>query len=187
MGQIAQWGPKKFVLSPTQIVVPTAFATTVELKSDSQNDTSGTAPTNTRGILPRPVSISVPYAKAAGVDPRAELEEWENLVGVSHPLYIGSKQFGKNSLLLKKVDSTEFVFSPNGDILSVLVNLSLEEPTSAKTSSGSGSGSGAGSSAGRTPSVYNETVEKRRAMNATAPASDRSNKKPSTAKTEVSL
>lgn len=181
MGHIAQWGPKKFLLSPTKIMVFESFTTAVELKNDSENDTSGTAPTNTRGLLPRPVSFSVDYAKAAGADPLTELEEWENLVGASHPLHIGSKQFGKNPFILKKVDASEFVFSPNGDILSVFVTISLEGVASEKTSTTSGSGT----STSRTASVYNETVEKKRAMDSTASTGDRSAKKPNTANMEV--
>lgn len=184
MTNMAQWGPKKFLLSPTKIMVLETFSTAVELKSDSENDTSGTSPTNTRGLLPRPVTFAVTYARAAGADPRTEVEEWENLVGASNPLYIGSKQFGKNSLILKKVESSEFVFSPKGDILSVFVNISMEAASSEKNSAASGSGA---STSSRTASVYDETVEKRRAMGATATASDRSDRKPSAVKTEVAF
>ena len=184
MSYIAAWGPKKFVLSPTKIITMESLTTSVELNSDSENDTSGTAPTNTRGLLPRPVTFAVTYSRAAGVDPRTEVEEWENLVGASNPLYIGSKQFGKNSLILKKVESSEFVLSPKGDVLSVFVNITMEAAASGKNSAASGSGT---STSRRTASVYDETVEKRRAMGATATASDRSDRKPSTVKTEVAF
>ena len=177
MGYMAQWGPKKFLLSPTKIMLMENFSTSVELKADSENDTSGTSPTNTRGLVAQPVSFSVTYTRAAGADPRAQLEEWESLVGQSNPFYIGGKLFGPKSLMLKKVDASNFVFSPKGDFLSVTVNLSLLENSGGKTSSAAKSGTTA--SANKTASVYAETVAKRKAMSATASASDRNDKKPS--------
>ena len=97
MSNMAQWGSKGFLLSPTKIVLMEAFSTSVELKADSESDTSGTSQTNTRGLIARPVSFSVTYTRAAGVDPRAQLEEWESLVGQSNPLYIGDKLCGPSS------------------------------------------------------------------------------------------
>lgn len=183
MSYMAQWGPKGFLISPTKIAVLANFSTSVELKADSENDTSGTSPTNTRGLLARPVSFSVTYTRAAGVDPRAQLEEWESLVGQSNPLYIGEKRFGPSSLILNKVDSSEFVFSPKGDFLSVTVNLSFVEKsvsntsgtTKASASTATTQNASAGSASG---SVYADTVAKRKAMNATASAKDKSTKKP---------
>lgn len=182
MSNMAQWGSKKFLLSPTKIILMENFSTSMELKADSENDTSGTSPTNTRGLVARPVSFSVTYTRAAGADPRAQLEEWESLIGQSNPLFIGGKRFGPQSLMLKKVDASNFVFSPKGDFLSVTVNLSLLENAGEKTSSATKSGTTT-----KTASVYAETVEKRKAMAATASASDRNIKKPSASKMEVAF
>ena len=185
MSNMAQWGSKNFLLSPTLIMLMENFSTSVELKADSENDTSGTSPTNTRGLVARPVSFSVTCTRAAGADPRTQLEEWENLVGQSNPLYIGGKRFGPASLMLKKVDASNFVFSPNGDFLSVTINLSFLENTGGKTTSAATSGTTASTS--KAASVYSETVAKRKAMDATASASDRNSKKPSTSRLEVAF
>ena len=174
MSNMAQWGSKGFLLSPTKIIFMENFSTSVELKTDSENDTSGTSPTNTRGLVARPVSFSVTYTRAAGVDPRAQLKEWESLVGQSNPLYIGGERFGPASLLLQKVDSSNFVLSSKGDFLSVTINLSFVENSGEKTSSAAQKSS-SGSKAG---SVYSETVAKRQAMNATASTGDKIAKKP---------
>lgn len=175
MSKMAQWGSKEFLLSPTKIMLMENFATSVELKADSENDTSGTSPTNTRGLVARPVSFSVTYTRAAGVDPRSQLEEWERLVGQSNPLYIGGKRFGPSSLLLNKVGGANFVFSPKGDFLSVTVNLSFVENAGGKTSTTTKTATNKTASTGN---VYAETVAKRKAMNATASTSDRNAKKP---------
>lgn len=177
MSNMAIWGPKGFLISPTKIVTLDNFATTVELKSDSENDTSGKSPTNTRGLLPQVIEFSVTYTRAAGTDPRAQLEEWQSLVGEMYPLYIGDKRFGPAYLILKAVNSEDYVFSAKGDILSVTIRISLEEYTgaasSAATRSTSSNSSNQQSAADRASSVYEDTVERQRAMDATASASDR--------------
>lgn len=180
MSNMAQWGPKEFLLSPTKIILMENFSTSVELKADSENDTSGTSPTNTRGLVARPVSFSVTYTRAAGVDPRAQVEEWESLVGQSNPLYIGDKRFGPSSLLLKKVDSSNLVMSPKGDFLSVTVNLSFVENSGGKTASATKTTTTKKktSTGNNTASIYAEAKSKQKAMNATASASDKNAKKP---------
>ena len=172
MPNMAQWGSMEFLLSPTKIILMENFSTSVELKKDSENDTSGTEPTNTRGLVARPVSFSVTYARAAGVEPRTMLQRWEGLVGKSNPLYIGGKLFGPSSLILQKVDASDFVFSPKGDFLSVTVNLSFVEDAEGKTSTASTT------SKSKVASIYAEAAEKSKAMNATASAADRSIKNP---------
>ena len=175
MSYMAQWGSKGFILSPTQIVILENFSTSVELKSDSESDTSGTSHTNTRGLEARPVSCSVTYTRAAGVDPRTQLEEWESLVGKSNPLYIGGKLFGPSSLILQTVESTDFAFSPTGDFLSVTINLSFIEDTGGKTSSTTKKKKNVSYNG---KSGYISPVTKAKAMNATASKSDRKTHRP---------
>lgn len=174
MSNMAQWGPKVFLLSPTKIIFMANFSTSVELKADSENDTSGTSPTNTRGLVARPVSFSVTYTRAAGVDPRAQLEDWESLVGKSNPLYIGGKRFGPKLLTLTKVNSSNFVFSPKGDFLSVTISLTFSENSGEKTSRAAKTSVTKTTTTG---SVYANTVEKRKAMNTTASKEDKAVKK----------
>lgn len=180
MAYMAQWGPKKFVLSPTKIITLESLATSVEMKSDSEGDTSGTAPTNTRGLVLRPVSFSVTYTKAAGTDPRSQQEEWESLVGKSYPLYVGDKKFGANSLILKKVDSSNFVLSPKGELLSVTVSISMTEDAGGKTSktttTSKATKTASNSAASKAASVYADTVAKKKAMNITASPADKATK-----------
>ena len=162
MSYIARWGPKMFLVSPSKIVPFDDFSTSAELKKDSENDTSGKSPTNTRGLMLRPVSFSVSYYRATGTDPRAQLEEWESLVGKSNPLYIGGKRFGPNSLILTKVDASDFAFTPRGDLTGVTLKISMEEDADGKTTNVVD------------PSYTSAAdMEKKKAMNATASAADR--------------
>lgn len=182
MGYLAQWGPKGFLISPTKIVPFEDFATSVSLKADSENDTSGTAPTNTRGMELQPMSFSTTYLRAAGVDPRAQIDEWNGLIGQSHPLYIGGKRFGPAKMTLKKVEANDFLFTNSGDILRAVVKVTLEEFSEGKTSKlASTASKSASASSSTAASVYSQTVakkeaEKKAAMNATASRSTRAEK-----------
>ncbi|MFQ6954357.1 MAG: hypothetical protein ACLRSP_02185 [Flavonifractor plautii] len=186
---IARWGPKGFLTSPTKIVPFNGFTTSLTLKSDSENDTSGTAPTNTRGRELRPVSFETIYLAAAGVDPRAQVEEWESLLGQSYPLYIGEKRFGPSKMKLTSVSTSEVQTTATGKWISCKVAMTLEEysegKTSALTSNTSGSGtssssgkSGSSASAPKTTASYKATLAaKKAAMNATASKADKAQKK----------
>ena len=96
MAYQAQWGPKGFLVSPEKIVTFDGFSTSIELNEESGSDTSGTPPTNTTGRKPQSVNLSITYVRAAGVDPRAQFEQWSTLVGLAYPFYISGKH-GNNS------------------------------------------------------------------------------------------
>ena len=171
MNYMARWGPKGFLISPSKIVALENLKTSVTLKKDSENDTSGTSPTNTRGREIIPITFSVKYIRAAGVDPRAQKEEWESLVGQSYPFYVGDKRFGPELMTLKQVDFT-ITLANNGEFLSVEASISLEEYSEGKTSNLTQS-KPKSASASKAGDVFAATVDKKRAMNATASSSDK--------------
>lgn len=195
----ARWGPKGFTVSPSMIVPFNGFSTSLTLKKDSENDTSGTPPTNTRGRELRPITFETVYLAAAGVDPRDQVAQWEAQLGNSYPLYIGEKRFGPPKMTLTNVDTSEVQFTATGQWISCKVALTLEEysegKTSAlttKTSGGSASSSsskstgkstgksGSSASAKKATADYKATLAaKKAAMNATASKSDRAQKKTS--------
>lgn len=181
MGYLAQWGPKGFLVSPNKIVPLKDFSTAVTLKSDSENDTSGTDPINTRGLEPQTISLSTVYLRSAGVDPRGQIDEWSSLVGAAHPLLIAGKRFGPQKMQLTQVNASGLEFTNSGDILKVEISITLTEYTDKKTSVGSKA-----ASASKAAGVYDATVAaKRQALNATASKSDKAEKKPSASKEVV--
>lgn len=129
MGYYAQWGPKGFIVSPDKIVAFDGFSTSIELNDDSEKDTSGKSPTNTKGLKPQAINMSITYTRAAGVDPRGQFEEWSGLVGQAYPLYIGGKRFGPDNVKLKKVDLSRLQLSNDGAFTSVTIAVSFEEYT----------------------------------------------------------
>ena len=136
MGYLAQWGPKGFIISPEKIVTFDGLATSIELEDDSQDDTSGKAPTNTTGKKKQVINMSITYVRAAGVDPRGQFEEWESLVGESNRLYIGGKRFGPSYVKLKKVDLSGVRLANDGKFLMATVAVSFEELVVQQNTSG---------------------------------------------------
>jgi len=124
---MAQWGPKGFLVSPEKIVTFDNLSTSIALKSDSANDTSGKAPTNTKGRELQTVSMTINYVRAAGVDPRAQLDEWSSLVGQYNTLYIGNVPFGPEYLMLTKVDLSDLQLAPDGTFISTKIAVSFDE------------------------------------------------------------
>lgn len=174
MGYKARWGPMGFLVSPDKIVPFDNFSTSITLKTESGNDTSGTSSSNARGLELQPMSFTTKYMRAAGVDPLERFNAWKALVGKSHPLYIGDKRFGPSKMRLKSVSVSELLTNNNGVFLSITLDITLEEYSSA--SSGSKKKATAASKAA---STYAQTVEKKKALNTTASTSDKAAKKPS--------
>lgn len=127
MGYMVKWGPKGFLVSSDKVVPFTAFTTSVALKSDANNDTSGTPATNTTGRDLQPMSFETFYARALGTDPIAQWEEWSSLIGEAYPLYIGGVRFGPKKMQLQNVTMSESEFAPSGVMLSAKFAITLQE------------------------------------------------------------
>lgn len=162
MGYTAKWGPKGFLVSEKKIVPLGEVSTSITMKTDNGEDTSGTPPTNTRGRELQPVSFSTTYLRSAGVDPEAQFKAWGDLVGESYPLYIGNKRFGPKKLMLNGVDAT-MTYAPNGLLLKADLTLNFEEYSEGGTSklaaaSASGGGGSVDAAMGATASRTDKTM-----------------------------
>lgn len=179
MKYMAKWGQKGFLVSPSKIVPLLNFETSVDLITDSENDTSGTAPTNTRGRELQQITFSTQYLRSVGVDPRAQFEEWNSLIGQAHPLYIGDKRFGPAKMMLIGVAMTELQLTNTGEFLSIYLDITLQEYSEGGTSklSTTTTSSTQSSTQAKAAAKYQETVERKKALNAAPTALDKSQKK----------
>lgn len=132
----AKWGPKGFLVSPKKIVPLRNLTTSFALKAEENNDTSGTPTTNTRGRELQSITLETTYMTAAGVNPRAQIKEWYELIGGTYPLYIGGERFGPELMQLEKVDVSNVILDDLGRFISVDLSISLKEyvPASTKAS-----------------------------------------------------
>lgn len=126
---MVQWGPKGFLVSADKIVPFADLSTAFTLNSEYREDTSGNDPIYVRGRAPQSISFTTSYYAAAGVDPRNQMRQWYDLIGMTYPLYIGGVQFGPPLLQLQSVDLSEFIQDMTGRILGVHMTITLAEYT----------------------------------------------------------
>lgn len=163
MQYMAKWGPKGFLVSPNKVVPFGGFSTTYSVKEDNNNDTSGTAPTNTRGRELAQISFETTYLSAAGTNPREQIEEWKSLLDKSYPLIIGGQKFGTHKMKLMSVSISDTLFTNSGRMIQAKVGITLKEDGGGATSIAITSTSSSSSKSG--------------AMSATASTKDKAEKK----------
>lgn len=125
----AQWGPKGFLVSTSKLVPFNELSTAFSLNSEYREDTSGNDPIYVRGRAPQTITFSTEYWSALGVDPRNQMRQWYDLIGMTYPLYIGGVQYGPPLLQLTSVDLPEFTHNIKGHIIGLKVNITLAEYT----------------------------------------------------------
>jgi hypothetical protein len=103
--ELAKWGNKCFIVSPQKIIPLQGLSTSFNRKSNANEDTSGTAATNDRGLEPQTISLKTTYFAGVGVSPRVELEGWKKEFGKHYPLYINAQKFGPEYLELDSVSA----------------------------------------------------------------------------------
>lgn len=171
MGYQARWGPKGFIISTSKIVAIEGFQTGYALKTDTNADTSGTPPTNTKGRELQTVSFSTTYLREAGTDPRGQLAEWDAQVGNAYPLYIGGKVFGPKKLQLQDVSVTDVLFDNAGNMIKCKVGLTFKEYSASSVTNGATT-----KKSGAT--AYTTEELKAMAFDSKASAEDKATKKP---------
>lgn len=150
---MAKWGNKGFLVSPDQIAPVKNLATSFKRKADENEDTSGTPPTNTRGLENQTITLDTTYIAGTGVDPRAQIEDWKNQFGKQYPLLINGQQFGPDLLELDSVSFSDVLLDNKGNFLRVTASITLVEYTpatkkvSSKTKSSSSSSKSSAASA----------------------------------------
>lgn len=171
----AKWGNKGFIVDATKIAPLTNLSTTRSRKTNTASDTSGTPTTNTTGMEPQKISLETIYVAGAGVDPRAQIDEWEQQFDQRHPFMLNGKQFGPPLMELESVDFTDFILDNQGCIHSVKCAVVLVEyvPAEDKTTTTAKS---SGSSGGSGNSGYD--ADKKRALGAKPKPSEKNKKKP---------
>lgn len=166
MGIMARWNGLTFSIGPKRITPITDFSTSYAMKQDTNDDTSGTAKTNTRGRAAEEPTFKVKYLAAAGASPRNEFTAWRKMVGKKDWLYIGSTKYGVNKFELKSADISEVILDSSGRTIQAVVTLHFVEdmPLPKKKSSSTSSKA--------------TTASKNAAKNAKASTSDKKLKSP---------
>lgn len=99
-----QWHDMTWEMSSDHIRTMEDFEYTRELDVEKNEDSEGQPPSQTVRLKPDKITIGYEVARAAGVDPRDEIESWywRMSAGVHAPLFIqGRHIFGQEYLVTK--------------------------------------------------------------------------------------
>lgn len=134
MATQARWYNKTFEITPSKVMTISGFSTSYKLKSDTNDDTSGTKKTNTRGREPEEPSFSVKYLAAVGATPRNDFTGWRALVGKKDYLYIGKTKYGTHKFQLISADVSDVLLDNKGRTMQAVVTLHFREVLPTKKS-----------------------------------------------------
>lgn len=103
MATMAKWGPKTWAVSAKKVVALEGLSFSYEQVADNNNSTEEKKVTNHRGKELFPLSFTTTlHAGAGGINVRAEVESWQELVTQVNYFYLNGKQLGPK-LQLRKV------------------------------------------------------------------------------------
>lgn len=137
MAVMAKWGPKTWEVSAKQIKALEDLSFSFTQVADNNTSTEEKKTTNERGKELFPLTFTTVLHSGAGVDIRAEIEDWEQLVTQVDTFYLNGKKLGPK-LQLRKVAVGDVKLDDLGRM--ILATLSFEfkeydaETTSVKVS-----------------------------------------------------
>lgn len=102
MATMAKWGPKTWAVSSNKIVALKGLSFSYAQVADNNTSTEEKKTTNERGTELFPLSFTTVLHSGVGVDVRAEIESWKQLVTKVNYFYLGGKKLGPK-LQLRKV------------------------------------------------------------------------------------
>lgn len=123
MATMAKWGSKTWAVSAKKVVALEGLSFSYTQVADNNTSTEEKKTTNERGTELFPLSFTTTLHAGAGVDVRAEIESWKNLVTKVNYFYLGGKRLGPK-LQLRKVNVSDIKLDDLGRIR--LAKLSFE-------------------------------------------------------------
>lgn len=120
----AEWNNQKWEISGDKVrpVISLDIETGARTETDSEKDA-----TVFIGRELELVSLVFKTSTMTGGDPAKERKQYDELVGKSAPLYIGTEQIGENDMLLKSADFSNVIMNSDGVILAAEVRLDFIE------------------------------------------------------------
>jgi len=94
MATMAKWGSKTWAVSQKKVVALEGLAFSYSQVADNNTSTEEKKTTNERGTDLFPLSFTTVLHSGAGVDVRAEIESWKELVTKVNYFYLGGKKLG---------------------------------------------------------------------------------------------
>jgi len=139
---IAYWNGMKWECGSKLITYMDGLSTSKGIKTDSNSDKDGKAPTETVGMAEIEVAFTTTYRVETGTrDIKGTIAQWNALIGQAAPLIIGGEIFGPDKLQLQSVGQSNISLRPDGSFNAVTLSFKFkefkQEVATVKTLSGS--------------------------------------------------
>lgn len=126
MATMARWGPKIWEINSKQVMALQDLSFSYAQVADENTSTEEKKTTNERGTELFPLTCTTALHSAAGVNVRAEIEEWEALVTKVNYFYLGGTKLGPK-LQLRKVAVSDLKLDDFGRMLFAKISLEFKE------------------------------------------------------------
>lgn len=133
MATIASWGEKTWTVSSAKVLALEDLAFSYAQVADNNTATEDKRTTNERGTELFPLTFSTVLHSGAGVDVRAEIEEWEGLITKVNYFYLGGKRLGP-LMQLRKVSVSGIKLDDLGRMRLATLSFEFKEYDSDTTS-----------------------------------------------------
>lgn len=144
---MAYWNGMTWECSPSVITYLESLSTSYSMKTDTNADKEGNAPTEQVALSDEEISLSTTYRIETGTSNIKEvIGQWKAMIGLAAPLIIGSEVFGPDNVQLQNVSVGSVSMRPDGTFTAASLSFKFkefrEEVVETDGSAGSGSSTG---------------------------------------------
>lgn len=114
--------------SPSAITYLESLSTSYSMKTDTNADKEGNAPTEQVALSEEEISMSTTYRIETGTNNIKELiRQWKAMIGLAAPLIIGGAVFGPDNIQLQSVSVGNVSMRPNGTFTAATLSFKFKE------------------------------------------------------------
>lgn len=125
---MAYWNGMTWECSPRVISYLESLSTSYSMKTDTNADKEGNAPTEQVGFEDEEISLSTTYRIETGTsDIRGMIATWKSMIGLAAPLIIGQEVFGPDNVQLQSVSLSNVSIRPNGVFTAATLSFKFKE------------------------------------------------------------
>lgn len=114
--------------SPSIITYLESLSTSYSMKTDTNADKEGNAPTKRVALSDEEISLSTTYRVETGINNIKEMiNHWKSMIGLASPLIIGSEIFGPDNVQLQSVSVGSVSMRHDGTFTAATLSFKFKE------------------------------------------------------------
>lgn len=125
---MAYWNGMTWECSPKAVTYLESLSTSYAMRTDTNADKEGNAPTEQIALSEEEISLSTMYRVETGTENIKEIiNRWKAMIGMAAPLIIGSELFGPDNVQLQSVSVGSISMRPNGVFTAAKLSFKFKE------------------------------------------------------------